>query len=76
MGNPANTNALLCATSAPSIPKENFTCLTRLDLNRAQGQVSGHVCGVGGWVGGRVVAFDVQENNFELAFSSSLRVLQ
>ena len=25
---------------APSIPKENFTCLTRLDQNRAQAQVS------------------------------------
>jgi malate dehydrogenase len=24
---------------APSIPRENFTCLTRLDHNRATGQV-------------------------------------
>ena len=40
MGNPANTNALLCSKSAPDIPKENFTCLTRLDQNRAQAQVT------------------------------------
>ncbi len=25
---------------APSIPRENFTCLTRLDHNRATGQVA------------------------------------
>ena len=40
VGNPANTNALLCQTSAPSIPPENFTCLTRLDRNRAQAQIA------------------------------------
>ncbi|MDP1001567.1 hypothetical protein, partial [Klebsiella pneumoniae] len=26
--------------SAPSIPKENFSCLTRLDHNRARSQVA------------------------------------
>lgn len=31
VGNPANTNALICSHFAPSIPKENFTSLTRLD---------------------------------------------
>ena len=31
VGNPCNTNALLCQKAAPSIPKENFTALTRLD---------------------------------------------
>merc|ERR1719170_81222 len=31
VGNPANTNALICSTFAPSIPKENFTAMTRLD---------------------------------------------
>ena len=41
VGNPANTNALICSKYAPSIPKENFSCLTRLDQNRAQAQVSG-----------------------------------
>ncbi|RYY37645.1 malate dehydrogenase, partial [archaeon] len=33
VGNPANTNALIAATFAPSIPKESFTALTRLDQN-------------------------------------------
>ncbi|XP_043469111.1 malate dehydrogenase, cytoplasmic [Leptopilina heterotoma] len=36
VGNPANTNALICSHYAPSIPKENFTAMTRLDQNRAQ----------------------------------------
>ena len=40
MGNPANTNAMVCAKSAPSIPVANFSCLTRLDMNRAQSMVS------------------------------------
>ena len=40
VGNPANTNALIASKHAPSIPPQNFTCLTRLDQNRAQSQVS------------------------------------
>lgn len=40
VGNPANTNALICAESAPSIPKQNFSALTRLDQNRATAQVA------------------------------------
>jgi len=40
VGNPANTNALICSKSAPSIPKQNFTCLTRLDQNRAAAQIA------------------------------------
>lgn len=40
VGNPANTNALVCATYAPSIPKTNFTAMTRLDQNRAQAQIA------------------------------------
>ncbi|KAM9584954.1 malate dehydrogenase, cytoplasmic [Trichechus inunguis] len=39
VGNPANTNCLTAIKSAPSIPKENFSCLTRLDHNRAIGQI-------------------------------------
>ena len=31
VGNPANTNALIASHYAPSIPKQNFTALTRLD---------------------------------------------
>jgi len=40
VGNPANTNALICSKFAPSIPKENFTAMTRLDQNRAQAQIA------------------------------------
>lgn len=36
VGNPANTNALIASHYAPSIPKKNFTALTRLDQNRAE----------------------------------------
>jgi len=43
VGNPANTNALICALSAPDLPNENFTCLTRLDHNRAKIQISRRV---------------------------------
>lgn len=43
VGNPANTNALICSKYAPSIPKENFTAMTRLDQNRAQAQVSAKI---------------------------------
>jgi malate dehydrogenase len=35
VGNPANTNAAVCSHYAPSVPKENFSALTRLDHNRA-----------------------------------------
>jgi len=37
VGNPANTNALIAQICAPSIPRENFTALTRLDQARARG---------------------------------------
>jgi len=40
VGNPANTNALICKKNAPSIPAENISCLTRLDQNRAQAQIA------------------------------------
>jgi malate dehydrogenase len=40
VGNPANTNCLLLQSSAPNIPKENFTALTRLDHNRAMSQIA------------------------------------
>ncbi|MES1918795.1 Malate dehydrogenase, cytoplasmic [Bonamia ostreae] len=35
VANPANTNALTLMQNAPSIPKKNFSALTRLDHNRA-----------------------------------------
>lgn len=40
VGNPANTNALVCSKYAPSIPKENFTAMTRLDQNRATAHIA------------------------------------
>jgi len=40
VGNPANTNALVCSKYAPSIPRENFSAMTRLDQNRAQAQIA------------------------------------
>lgn len=46
VGNPANTNALVCSHYAPSIPRENFTAMTRLDNNRAAAQIAAR-CGVG-----------------------------
>ena len=42
VGNPANTNALIAAASAsPDVPADRFTALTRLDHNRAIGQLAG-----------------------------------
>jgi malate dehydrogenase len=40
VGNPANTNALIAQQSAPAIPAERFTAMTRLDHNRALGQLA------------------------------------
>jgi len=40
VGNPANTNGLQCKRFAPSIPEQNFSCLTRLDQNRAMSQIA------------------------------------
>jgi malate dehydrogenase len=34
-GNPANTNALIAMTNAPTLPPEAFSAMTRLDHNRA-----------------------------------------
>lgn len=36
VANPANTNARVCMEHAPSIPRENFAAMTRLDANRAR----------------------------------------
>lgn len=35
VGNPANTNCLICQHYCPDIPPQNFSALTRLDHNRA-----------------------------------------
>ena len=42
-GNPANTNALIAMRNAPDIPTERFNALTRLDHNRAIGQLAARV---------------------------------
>ncbi len=40
VGNPANTNALICAMNAPDVPKDRFAAMTRLDHNRAKNQLA------------------------------------
>lgn len=39
VANPANTNTLILSHFAPTVKKENITCLTRLDHNRAISQI-------------------------------------
>ena len=43
VGNPCNTNALIACANAPSIPSRQFTAMTRLDQNRAVGQIAEQV---------------------------------
>lgn len=40
VGNPANTNALIAAASAPDVPASRFTAMMRLDHNRAISQLA------------------------------------
>ena len=40
VGNPANTNCLIALTHAKGVPAERFAAMTRLDHNRAQGQLA------------------------------------
>jgi len=40
VGNPANTNAMIAMESAPDIAAKQFTAMTRLDHNRAMGQLA------------------------------------
>ncbi len=40
VGNPANTNAWIAMKSAPSLARENFTAMLRLDHNRALSQLA------------------------------------
>jgi len=40
VGNPANTNAYIAMKSAPSLPRESFTAMLRLDHNRALSQIA------------------------------------
>jgi malate dehydrogenase len=43
VGNPANTNGYIAMTSAPDLPKANFTAMLRLDHNRAMSMLAGKV---------------------------------
>ena len=43
VGNPANTNALIASSAAPNIDPKQFNAMTRLDHNRAMGQLSNKV---------------------------------
>ena len=40
VGNPANTNALIAASNAPKLDRRQFHAMTRLDHNRAMGQLA------------------------------------
>lgn len=40
VGNPANTNALVASANAPDLSPSQFMAMTRLDQNRAMGQVA------------------------------------
>ena len=40
VGNPANTNCVIAASSAPDVPKSRFTAMMRLDHNRAISQLA------------------------------------
>ena len=40
VGNPANTNCLIAQRSAPDVPADRFTAMTRLDHNRAMFQLA------------------------------------
>src|SRR5689334_2264915 len=40
VGNPANTNAYIAMKSAPSLPRESFSAMLRLDYNRALSQLA------------------------------------
>ncbi|MEZ4269194.1 MAG: malate dehydrogenase [Myxococcota bacterium] len=40
VGNPCNTNCLIAAAQAKRVPRANFTAMTRLDHNRAVGQLA------------------------------------
>ncbi|CAK0812226.1 unnamed protein product [Prorocentrum cordatum] len=55
VGQPTCTNALLCSMAAPSLPRENFFALTRLDQNRAAGLLAARAGVPAGDVRGVVV---------------------
>lgn len=40
VANPCNTNALIAMNNAPDVPNEQFSAMTRLDLNRSKNQLA------------------------------------
>lgn len=40
VGNPCNTNCLICMNHAPDVPRDRFFAMTRLDENRAKSQLA------------------------------------
>ena len=40
VGNPCNTNCLICMSHAPNVPRDHFFAMTRLDENRAKAQLA------------------------------------
>ena len=40
VGNPCNTNCLICMRNAPDVPPNRFFAMTRLDENRAKSQLA------------------------------------
>ncbi len=48
VGNPCNTNCLIAAANAEGLPAEAFSAMTRLDQNRAVGQVAARLGAVPG----------------------------
>ena len=40
VGNPCNTNALICMNNATGVPRDRFFAMTRLDENRAKAQLA------------------------------------
>ena len=40
VGNPCNTNCLICMNNAPDVPRDRFVAMTRLDENRAKAQLA------------------------------------
>ncbi len=40
VGNPCNTNCLICMHNAPDVPQDRFFAMTRLDENRAKSQLA------------------------------------
>jgi malate dehydrogenase len=51
VGNPCNTNAYIAMSSAPDVPADRFTAMTRLDQNRAISQLAGKLGKTAGSIG-------------------------